>query len=179
MSASSSASPNRRRATILFADIYGYSRLMNKDELGTYERVTRSIALIRSLIDDYGGQVVQTVGDGVLALFEEAGAALRFSVEMQREFRNDVVWNSEGDPIAFRIGINEGEVLIGENGVQGHSVNIAARIQAIAKPGGICVSATVHDSIGDESSHSMRALGPKKLKNIAELVEIFAVELDG
>jgi class 3 adenylate cyclase len=179
MSASLPAAPNRRRATVLFADIYGYSRLMNKDELGTYERVTRSIALIRSLIDDYGGRVVQTVGDGVLALFEEPGEALRFAVEMQREFRNDVVWNSDGDPIAFRIGINEGEVLVGENGVQGHSVNIAARIQAIARPGGICVSLNVRDSIGDAAGLSMRALGPRKLKNIAELVEIFVVELDG
>ena len=178
MSASLPAAPNRRRATILFADIYGYSRLMNKDELGTYERVTRSIALIRSLIDDYGGRVVQTVGDGVLALFEEPGEALRFAVEMQREFRNDVVWNSDGDPIAFRIGINEGEVLVGENGVQGHSVNIAARIQAIARPGGICVSSNVRDSIGGETDLSMRALGPRKLKNITDPVEIFAVELD-
>ncbi len=179
MSASLPAAPNRQRAAILFADIHGYSRLMNKDELGTYQRVTRSISLIRSLIDDYGGQVVQTVGDGVLALFEEASDALRFAVEMQREFRNDVVWNSDGDPIAFRIGINEGEVLVGENGVQGHSVNIAARIQNIAKPGGICVSSKVRDSIGDASSLTMQSLGPRKLKNIAEPIEVFAIEVNG
>ena len=178
MSASLPAAPSRQRATILFADIHGYSRLMNKDELGTYQRVTRSIALIRSLIDDYGGHVVQTVGDGVLALFDEPSEAVRFAVEMQREFRNDVVWNSDGDPIAFRIGINEGEVLVGENGVQGHSVNIAARIQAVAKPGGVCVSSTVRDNIGDEPCAPMRTLGRKKLKNIAEPVEIFVVEID-
>ena len=140
MSASLPVAPRRQRAAILFADIHGYSSLMNKDELGTYERVTQSIALIRSLIRDYGGQVVQTVGDGVLALFDETCEALRFAVEMQREFRNDVVWNSDGDPIAFRIGINEGEVLVGENGVQGHCVNIAARIQAASPCSGCRVA---------------------------------------
>lgn len=179
MSASLPAAPDRQRAAILFADIHGYSRLMNKDELGTYERVTRSIALIRSLIDDYGGQVVQTVGDGVLALFEDARDALRFAVEMQREFRNDSVWNADGDQIAFRIGINEGEVLVGENGVQGHCVNVAARIQAIAKPGGICVSAAVHDIVRHVTDYSMRTLGPRKLKNIADPVEIFSIEVNG
>jgi len=179
MSASLPVAPNRQRATILFADIYGYSRLMNKDELGTYQRVTRSFSLIRSLINDYGGQVVQTVGDGVLALFEAPNEALRFAIEMQREFRNDVVWNSDGDPIAFRIGINEGEILVGENGVQGHSVNIAARIQAIAKPGGICVSSNVRDSIGDNTDFSIQKLGPRKLKNITDQIEIFAIEVNG
>ncbi len=179
MSASLPAAPNRQRAAVLFADIYGYSRLMNKDELGTYERVTRSIALIRSLIDDYGGQVVQTVGDGVLALFEDARDALRFAIEMQREFRNDSVWNADGDPIAFRIGINEGEVLVGENGVQGHCVNVAARIQAIAKPGGICISATVRDIVHEATDYSMRTLGPRKLKNIADPVEVFSIEVNG
>ena len=173
------AAPRQQSAAILFADIYGYSKLMNKDELGTYERVTRSIALIRSLIDDYGGRVVQTAGDGVLALFESSHQALRFAVEMQREFRNDVVWNSDGDPIAFRIGINEGNVIEGENGVQGHSVNIAARIQAIAQPGGICVSTSVRDAVGDAVDLPMRSLGPKKLKNIADLIEIFAIEVNG
>lgn len=178
MSASLPAAPSRQRAAVLFADIYGYSRLMNKDELGTYQRVTRSIALIKSLIDDYGGRVVQTVGDGVLALFDESRDALRFAVEMQREFRNDIVWNSDGDPIAFRIGINEGDVLVGVNGVQGHSVNVAARIQAIAEPGGICVSAIVRDRVGDTIDLSMRTLGLKRLKNIADPIEIFAIEVD-
>lgn len=179
MSASLPVAPRRQHAVILFADIHGYSRLMNKDELGTYERVTQSIALIRSLIDDYGGRVVQTVGDGVLALFKDSCKALRFAIEMQREFRNDSVWNSDGDAIAFRIGINEGEVLIGDNGVQGHEVNIAARIQALASPGGICVSTSVRDAAGDGVDLPIRSLGRKKLKNIADPLEIFAVDVEG
>ena len=179
MSALLSAEPDRQRAAILFADIHGYSRLMNKDELGTYERVTRSIALIETLIDDYGGRVVQTAGDGVLALFEDACEALKFAVEMQREFRNDGVWNADGDAIAFRIGINEGEVLIGEHGIHGHDVNIAARIQMIAKPGGICISAAVHDIVRDSTDLSMQTLGAKRLRNITDPVEVFAVIVNG
>ncbi|MGH1481933.1 MAG: tetratricopeptide repeat protein [Geminicoccales bacterium] len=179
MSASQSVTPSRQRATILFADIHGYSRLMHKDELGTYQRVRQSMALIRSLIDDYGGRVVQTVGDGVLATFEESSHALRFAIEMQREFRNEGVWNADGDVIAFRIGIDEGEVLVSDSGVQGHHVNIAARIQAIAAPGGICLSRSVREAVGDVVDVPMHSLGPRKLKNIADQLELFAVDVDG
>lgn len=179
MSAAPSTTPSRERAAILFADVHGYSRLMNKDEFGTYQRVTRSISLIRSLIEDYGGRVVQTVGDGVLATFKQADQALRFAVEMQREFRNEGVWNADGDIIAFRIGIDEGEVFFSENGVQGHHVNIAARLQAIARPGGICLSQAVRESARHFADIPMHALGPKRLKNIADPVEIFAINLDG
>jgi len=179
MSASQLVSPSRQRATILFADIHGYSRLMNRDELGTFQRVTRSIALIRTLIDDYGGKVVQTLGDGVLATFEESSLALRFAIEMQREFRNEGVWNADGDAIAFRIGIDEGQVLVSDSGVQGHHVNIAARIQAIAAPGGICLSTSVRNAVSDIVNVQMRSLGPRKLKNISDEVEIFAVDVGG
>ncbi len=173
------AEPRRERAAILFADVHGYSRLMSRDELGTYERVIRSIALIKSLITDYGGRVVQTMGDGVLALFEDAGRAVSFAVEMQRAFRKDVVWNGDGTAIAFRIGINQGEVLIGETGVQGHDVNIAARIQSLAAPGGICVSSKTYKAVLGSTKIAMRPLGLKRLKNIADPVEVFDVKIDG
>ena len=175
----STAAPSRQWAAILFADIHGYSRLMNKDELGTCQRVTRSIELIRSLIGDYGGRVVQTAGDGVLALFGNSCQALRFAVEMQREFRNDIVWNADGDVIAFRIGIHLGYVLLGEASVQGHSVNIAARLQELAKPGGICITGMVRDEASDAIDLPIRTLGARKLKNIADPIEIFAIEING
>ncbi len=175
----STAAPSRQWAAILFADIHGYSRLMNKDELGTFQRVTRSIELIRSLIGDYGGRVVQTAGDGVFALFGKSCQALRFAVEMQREFRNDIVWNADGEAIAFRIGINSGYVLLGEASVQGHSVNVAARLQALATPGGICVTGAVRDEAGDAIDLPLRPLGTRRLKNIADPIEIFAVEING
>ena len=85
---------------------------MDRNEERTYERVTRSIRLMKSLIGDYGGRVMNVAGDGVLALFESAPEALRFAVAIQQELRNDVVWDAEDEPVVFRIGINLGEVLV-------------------------------------------------------------------
>ena len=142
--------------------------------------MTRSIRLIRSLIGDYGGRVMNVTGDGVLALFESASEALRFAVTIQRELRNDVVWNADDEPVAFRIGINVGEVLVDEEAnVQGRSVNVAARIQALAQPGGICVSEAVRRAVHDTWVSSLRSLGLRTLKNIAEPVEMFAIEMNG
>ena len=129
---------------------------------------------------DYGGHVQHVAGDGVLALFESAAQALQFAIAIQREFRNEAVWNADDDPIAFRIGINLGEVLLGgEANVQGHSVNIAARIQALAQPGGICVTEAVQRAVRDTLGIAMRQLGPQSLKNITEPVEVFAIEVNG
>jgi adenylate cyclase len=180
MPETSPAAPRRQRSAILFADVHGYSRLMAKNEDRTYERVTQAIRLIRSLIGDYGGQVQHVAGDGILALFESAPQALQFAVAVQREFRNDAVWQGDDEPLAFRIGINVGEVLLGgEANVQGHSVNIAARIQALAQPGGICVTEAVQRAVRDTLGIAMRQLGPQSLKNITEPVEVFAIEVNG
>jgi adenylate cyclase len=179
MSAPDIQPPHRQLSAILFADVHGYARLMSTAEEQTYERVTRSIRLIKSLIGDYGGNVVQTAGDGVLALFESASQALRFALAIQREFRNDAVWNPDGEAIAFRIGINLGEVIVGEGNVHGHSVNVAARIQALAQPGGICISEGVRRAVRDTLGVEIRPLGPQILKNIAEPIEVFAIEVNG
>src|SRR5919109_596080 len=180
MPASSLARPQRDISAILFADVHGYARLMDRNEEGTYERVARAIRLIKSLIGDYGGRVMNVAGDGVLALFETAPQALKFAVTIQQEFRNDAVWNADDDPVAFRIGINLGEVLVDEDSnVQGRSVNVAARIQAMAQPGGICVSEAVRRAVHDTLGISIRSLGPQVLKNIAEPIEIFAIEING
>ena len=175
------AAPRRQLSAILFADVHGYSRLMAKNEDRTYQRVTQAVRLIRSLIGDYGGHVQHVAGDGVLALFESPAQALQFAVAIQREFRNEAVWQGDGDePIAFRIGINLGEVLLGgEANVQGHSVNVAARIQALAQPGGICVTEAVQRAVRDTLGIAMRKLGPQSLKNITEPIEVFAIEVNG
>src|SRR6185503_10530370 len=94
---------------ILFADIHNYSRLMKRDEVQTLQRVDRAVRLIKSLARDYGGDIKNIAGDGVLALFQSAQQSVKFAVEMQREFQTGAVWNSESDPIAFRIGINIGD----------------------------------------------------------------------
>jgi TolB-like protein/class 3 adenylate cyclase len=180
MPEASFATPRRQRSAILFADVHGYSRLMAKNEDRTYERVTQAVRLIRSLIGDYGGHVQHVAGDGILALFESAAQALQFAVAIQREFRNDAVWTADDEPIAFRIGINVGEVLLGgEANVQGHSVNVAARIQALAQPGGICITHAVQRAVRDTLGIAMRKLGPQSLKNITEPIEVFAIEVNG
>jgi adenylate cyclase len=180
MPASPLARPQRDISAILFADVHGYARLMDRNEERTYERVARAIRLIKSLIGDYGGRVMNVAGDGVLALFESAPQALKFAVTIQQEFRNEAVWNADDEPVAFRIGINVGEVLVDEEAnVQGHSINIAARIQALAQPGGICVSEAVRRAVQDTLGVSIRSLGPQSLKNIAQPIEIFAIEING
>jgi adenylate cyclase len=179
MSASLSVSPRRNRSAILFADVHGYAQLMDRNEDRTYERVSRSIRLMKSLIGDYGGCVMNVAGDGVLALFESAPEALRFAVTIQQELRNDLVWNANEEPVAFRIGINVGEVLVDEEAnVQGRSVNVAARIQALARPGGICISGAVKQALQDTPDVTVRSLGRQNLKNITEPVEVFVVEGD-
>ena len=156
------APPRRQQSAILFADVHGYSGLMSRNEVRTYERVNQAVRLIKSLIGDYGGRVEHVAGDGVLALFESAARALHFAVAIQREFRNDVVWHAEDAPIAFRIGINVGDVLVDDDAnVQGHSVNVAARIQALARPGGICITEAVQRAVRDIPGLEFRPLGPQ------------------
>jgi adenylate cyclase len=180
MPIASSARPRRDISAILFADVHGYARLMDRNEERTYDRVARAIRLIKSLIGDYGGRVMNVAGAAVLALFETAPQALKFAVAIQQEFRNDVVWSAGDEPVAFRIGINLGEVLVDEDAnVHGRSVNVAAGIQAIAQPGGICVSEAVQRAVHESLGVSIRSLGPQVLKNIAEPIEIFAIEING
>ena len=163
----------------MYADIHGYSRLMDHDEAGTIVRVTRSLTLIRALVGDYGGTVENIAGDGVLALFPGASQALRFAVEMQRELKKEAAWSAGQDPIVFRIGIAIGDTFTEGGVVHGYSVNLAVRIQALSAPGGICISDSVYRVIRDKSDLPMVSLGMQPLKNLAESVEVYAVLVDG
>ncbi len=176
MAASPDVSPKRRRIALLFADIAGYSRSMQRDEEGTWRRVVHALELFRTLVGDYGGRVVDTAGDGVFAVFEEPATALRFAIEIQREFRNDAVWSAAAERLAFRIGIHAGEVLTQGERVAGHHVNVAARIENHARPGGICVSEPVRRAISGDPEITFRSLGRARLKNISDPLELFAVE---
>lgn len=167
---------NRRLSVILYADIHGYSRLVDQDESGTIMRLKQSLTMIRHLVGDYGGNVVNTAGDGVVAVFPSASQALHFAVEMQREMSNASAWMSGQEPIFYRIGIAMGETIIGDDGVYGHCVNLAARIQALAEPGGICITDNVHNIVRNQSDLKMRSLGKQSLKNIAEAVEVYVVD---
>ena len=172
------ATLNRKLSAILFADVYGYSRLMDRDEAGTVVRLTRSLSLIRILVGDYGGSVVNTAGDGLVALFPSASLALDFAVEMQREMSHEAVWAGGQEPIAYRIGITVGDTIADDSGVYGHGINMAARIQSLAPPGGICVDSTVHQFVRNQTECLFRSLGTQKLKNIEEEIEVFAVDFD-
>jgi adenylate cyclase len=168
---------DRASFAILCADVHGYSRLMARNEERTHERVSRSLRLARSVIGDYGGWVANVAGDGLVALFANASEALQFASAVQRKFR-DSVWNADDEPIMFRIGIDFGKVFFDEGNVQGHSVNVAARIQSLARPGGICITDVVQRAAPDSVAGRARPLGLKYLKNIDEPVEVFAIDTD-
>jgi adenylate cyclase len=162
----------------MVADMVEFSRRMEQDEVGSADQVTRSIQLFRNLIGDYGGRVANITGDGILALFDSAGQALRFAIQIQTEFREQSVWG-DGEPIQFRIGLTIGEVTVHESVAYGHCINVAARLQALADPSSILVSGAFRSAIGEVPGTSLRSLGQPHLKNISEPVEVFEVEHSG
>jgi adenylate cyclase len=168
----------QRLSAILFADVVNYSGAMERDQLGTHRRVMRRVNLFKSLIGDYEGRVFDVEGDAVKAAFDSAFQAVRFAVDLQREFRNDAVWNSDPNEPVFRIGINLGEVIEEPDGYYGHEVNIAARLQALALPGGICVSESVHRIVRGKLPIKMSPIGRQSLKNMAQPVEAYAIDLE-
>lgn len=164
----------RRSATVMIADIVGYSTRLEQDEEQNLARVVRSFELFRALTGDYGGEVVNVSGDGILALFDSPELAVRFAVQVQNEFRDQAVW-SEGDPILFRIGIATGEVKENHGIYQGHCVNVAARLQTMAEPGGVMVTRPVVDATRDMAEVGFRPMGRPALKNLARPIEVFAL----
>jgi TolB-like protein/class 3 adenylate cyclase len=179
MAPSSSDEVRQRLSAILFADVVNYSGAMERDQLGTHRRVMRRVNLFKSLIGDYEGRVFDVEGDAVKAAFDSAFQAVRFAVDLQREFRNDAVWNSDPDEPVFRIGINLGEVIEEVHGYYGHEVNVAARLQELAPPGGICISESVQRVVRGKLPIQMSPIGRRNLKNMAEAVEAFAIDLEG
>jgi adenylate cyclase len=163
-----------RLAAVLFADMVGYSRHMEQDEVQASQQAAMSIELFKSLVGDYAGEVANVSGDGILAIFDSAEEALRFSVQVQSEFRDQAVW-SDGKPVQFRVGINVGEIIENSGIVQGHCVNVAARLQQIAEPGGILISGAVRDAARERSGIILRSLGHPTLKNIEGSIEVLAV----
>jgi TolB-like protein/class 3 adenylate cyclase len=158
----------------MFADLVGYSTRVEQDELRNSDLAQKSVELFRSLIGDYGGEVANVAGDGILALFDSAEQSLRFAIQMRTEFRDQAVWG-DGDPILFRIGLNVGEVVVTQGNVHGHCVNVAARLQGIAEPGAIVMTAAFRAAVRNDAGLAVQALGARALKNISEQIEVFAV----
>jgi len=161
----------RRLAAILAVDVAGYSRLMGEDEEGT-------LAALRAIrrevgdpkITEHRGRIVKTTGDGLLVEFASVVDAVRCAVEVQREMvaRNAAV--PAGRRIEFRMGVNVGDIIIEEGDIFGDGVNIAARLEALAEPGGICISAAAHEQVRDKLDFSFEDMGEQQVKNIARPV---------
>jgi adenylate cyclase len=159
----------RRLAAILAADVAGYSRLMGADEEGTLARLKACRkALVDPKISEYRGRIVKTTGDGVLVEFGSAVDAVRCAVEVQRGMASSNVDIPEAKRIEFRIGIHVGDIIIDDNDIFGDGVNIAARLEGIADPGGICVSDDAHRQIRGKTEIAYDDMGHQSLKNITE-----------
>jgi TolB-like protein/class 3 adenylate cyclase/tetratricopeptide (TPR) repeat protein len=171
---------NRRMAAILAADVAGYSRLMGADEEGTLARLK---AYRRELVDpkvaEHHGRIVKTTGDGVLIEFGSVVDAVRCAIDLQRGMAERNAAESEASRIDIRIGINLGDVIIDNHDIYGDGVNIAARLEALAEPGGICISQTVLDHARGKFAFDVEDGGSQTLKNIAQPVHIYRVLCDG
>jgi adenylate cyclase len=171
---------NRRLAAILAADVAGYSRLMGADEEGTLERLK---VLRRELADpkikEHRGRIVKTTGDGLLVEFASVVDAVRCAVDVQREMalRNTAV--AAERRIEFRMGINLGDIIKDRGDIYGDGVNVAARLEALAEPGGICVSRVVRDQVRDKLDFGFEDRGEQQVKNIARPVRVFDVKIAG
>jgi TolB-like protein len=169
----------RRLAAILAADIVGYSRLMGRDEEGTLARLKDCR---RSLVDpkiaEHRGRIVKTTGDGMLVEFASAVDAVRCALNIQRTMAQANSTVPEDMRIAFRVGINVGDIIIDNDDIFGDGVNIAARLEAIAEPGGICISDDSHRQVRGKIEIAWDDLGPQSLKNIAEPIQVWRALLN-
>jgi TolB-like protein/class 3 adenylate cyclase len=170
----------RRLAAILAADVVGYSRLMGADEEGTHERVKAHLTeLVDPKIGEHHGRIVKTTGDGVLAEFASVVDAVRCAGEIQQTMAGRDLDLAEERRLRFRIGVNLGDVIADGGDIYGDGVNIAARLEGLAAPGGICVSGTVRDHVGDRLPYSFEDMGEHSVKNIARPVRVYAVHPEG
>ena len=154
----------RRLAAIVAADVAGYSRLMGLDEVGTARTLREHRAVTDALVAKHGGRLVKTMGDGVLLEFPSVVDAVECAVAVQAVMAR----RNEGVPVdrwmLFRIGINLGDILIEGDDILGDGVNIAARLEGIAEPGGICISSSAHDQVRDKLELRFIDLGEQTLK---------------
>jgi adenylate cyclase len=172
--------PERRLAAVLAADMVGYSRLMEVDETGTLARLkTHRIELIDPAIAKNRGRIIKTTGDGMLLEFHSVADAVLCAAEIQRRMARRNTDVSPARWIQFRIGINLGDVIVEENDIFGDGVNVAARLETLAEPGGICVSGAVRDQVGDRLDDiAFEDLGDQIVKNIARPIRVFRVRLE-
>ena len=169
----------RRLAAIVAADVAGYSRLMGLDEVGTAHTLREHRKVTDALVAKHGGRIVKTTGDGVLLEFPSVVDAVECAVAMQAAMAQ----RNEGVPqdlrMLFRIGINLGDILIEGDDILGNGVNVAARLEGIAEPGGICISSSAYEQVRGKVTVEFDDLGEQRLKNIDRLVRIYATKSSG
>jgi adenylate cyclase len=166
----------RRLVAILAADVSGYSRLMGADEEGTHERLKAHLReLVNPKIEQHRGRVVKNTGDGFLAEFASVVDAVRCAVEVQHGMAERNAGTPPEERIEFRVGINLGDVIAEAEDIFGDGVNVAARLEALADPGGICVSRIVRDQVRDRLDYAFEDLGEQQFKNIARPVRVYRV----
>ena len=170
----------RRLAAILAADVAGYSRLVGADEEGTLERLkTYRKELIDPKIAQHQGRVVKVMGDGILIEFPSTVSALRCAVEIQRAMAIRSASEAEERRIEFRAGLHQGDIVAEDGDILGDGVNVAARLEALAEPGAICVSQRVYEDAIGKVDVSFEDMGEQRLKNIARPVRVYRVRLGG
>ena len=169
----------RRLATIMMADVAGYSRMMGENEEGTVATLRGHREIFDALLKAHRGRVFNTAGDAILAEFPSAVEAVRCATEIQTALRTRNEHLPAEQRMWFRIGINLGDVIVQGDDLLGDGVNVAARIQTVAEPGGVCISGSVYDQIQNKLTLQIRQLGEKSFKNIAQPIRTFSITDDG
>src|SRR5215472_3353725 len=167
----------RKLTAILCADVYGYSRLMGQDEEATLRTLSAYRKIIDRRIDNHRGRFVNSAGDSVLAEFTSVVEAVNCAVDVQNALKAENASLAPERKMEFRIGVNLGDVMVEGEQIYGDGVNVAARLESLAKPGGICISRSVHENIRNKLPLSFENLGDQAVKNIAEPVRVFRVLL--
>jgi adenylate cyclase len=169
---------DRRLAAILAADVVGFSALLGRDEAGALRALKGHLAALEPMIGLNGGRLVKSTGDGFLAEFGSVVAAVSCAVSMQRLLAERNAAQPEALQMAFRMGLHTGDVVVDGDDILGDGVNIAARLQGVAQPGGIVVSGRVHDDVADKMDLDFHNLGEQRLRNIQRPVRAYSVVLD-
>ncbi len=168
----------RRLAAILAADVVGYSRLMQADEAGTLATLgAHRKELFEPEIDEHDGRIVKLMGDGILVEFGSVLDAVHCAVAMQQTLAERNTGTAPDRRLEFRMGINLGDVLVEDGDIYGDGVNVAARLEGLAEPGGICISETVYQQIKGKLDVALEDLGERRVKNLAEPLRVYRVGL--
>src|SRR5215472_6765828 len=168
----------RKLAEIFAADVEGYRRLMGQDEVRTLRTLTAYRVIIDRLIASHRGRIFNTAGDSVVADFASAVDAVQCAVAVQAAIATENAGGTANEPMQFRIGVHVGDVMVDGDNLLGDGVNIAARLEALAEPGAICITATVRDHIGNKLPLAFDDVGDQKVKNIDQAIRVYRVQVE-